>query len=71
MPEPTNHTEIHKMLKKHVKVVIRTQTGILKLIKEDGRYYYEVNQCVVSISEKLLNEIVGRFPENIGMMGWE
>ena len=71
MAEPTNHTEIHKMLKKHGKVVIQTQTGTFKLIKEDGRYFYEVNGCVVGISEKLLNEIVDRVPENIGVIGWE
>jgi len=68
---PNTKPDIKKLLSKYGKVGLETKNGRLNLVKEDGRYFYQINGCTVGISEAKLDGIIERMPANFQIRGYE
>ena len=68
---PNTKPDIKKLLQKHGKVGVETKNGRLNLLRDKGRYFYQINGCTVGISEEKLDGIIERMPSNFRFKGYE
>ena len=59
-----NKSDIKKLLDEAGKAHIETKNGRLTLLKKHDRYSYSINGLLVGITEKQLQGMIGRLPEN-------
>jgi hypothetical protein len=63
-----NKPDIRKLLTEHGEVSLLVKDGIFNLLKNNGRFFYQVNGCTVGISEEKLDGIISRIPQDIRVL---